>query len=136
MSQVLISDQADNILLHMIHQCRGSHSSVGQLRQGTATATRPVPCPGACTASCPSCLCVLCTCLRVPCLRLCAYQPACEGRYRVPARACGACAGPLCANALHLFARAFSVPARVLRLHLVDIFNCGEFSNPIDSCSS
>jgi len=80
------------------------------------------PGPGACTA-CPSCLRVLCTCLRVPCLRLCVGQPACVGRYRVPARACGACAGPLCANTLHLFARAFPGPASVLWLHLVDILN-------------
>ena len=73
------------------------------------------PGPGACAAW-PSCLRVLCTCLRVPCLRLCFCQPACVDRYCVPARTCGACAGPLCANALHLFARAFSVPACVLCL--------------------
>ena len=81
------------------------------------------PGPGACTA-CPSCLRVLCTCLRVPCLRLCFCQPACVDRYCVPARTCGACAGPLCANTLHLFARVFPVPACVLCLHLVDILNC------------
>ena len=57
---------------------------------------------------------VLCTCMRVPCLRLCVCQPACVSRYRMPATACSACAGPLCSNALHLFARAFAVPARVL----------------------
>ena len=45
-------------------------------------------------------------------LTLC--QPACVGRYHAPATACSACAGPLCSNALHLFARAFAVPARVL----------------------
>jgi len=84
---------------------------------------RILPGPGACTA-CPSCLRVLCTCLRVPCLRLCFCQPACVDRYCVPARTCGACAGPLCANALHLFARAFSVPACVLCLHLVYILIC------------
>jgi len=38
----------------------------------------------------------------------------------VPASACGVCAGPLCANALHLCARVFPVPARVLCLHLVE----------------
>jgi len=43
--------------------------------------------------------------------------------------------GPLCVNSLHLFARAFAVPVRVLSLHLVDILNCNEFPNPIDSCS-
>jgi len=69
--------------------------------------------PGACTA-CPCCLHVLCTCLRVPCLRLCVCHPACVGRYRAPATTCSACMGPLCSTALHLFARAFAVPARVL----------------------
>jgi len=91
------------------------------------------PGPGACT-SCPSCLHELCTC--EPCLRLCVCQPASVGRYHVPARACDACAGLLCTNALHLFARAFPVPARVLCLHFVDTLNCGEFTNPIDSCNS
>ena len=67
---------------------------------------------------------VLCTCMRVPCLRLCVCQPACVSRYRMPATACSACAGPLCSNALHLFARDFAVPVRVLSLHLVDILNC------------
>ena len=75
--------------------------------------------PGTCTA-CPSCLRVLCTCMRVPCLRLCVCQPACVDRYRVPARACSACAGPLYSNVLHLFAHAFAV----LSLHLVDTLNC------------
>ena len=71
--------------------------------------------PRACTA-CPSCLRVLCICLRLPCLRVCVCHPACVAslRYRAPATACSACAGPLCSNALHSFARAFAVPARVL----------------------
>jgi len=49
---------------------------------------------------------VLCTCLCVPCPRVRVCQPACLARCCVPASACGACAGPLCACALHLFARA------------------------------
>jgi len=51
-------------------------------------------------------------------------QSACVDRYCVPARTCGACAGPLRANTLHLFARAFPVPACVLCLHLVYILIC------------
>ena len=39
-------------------------------------------------------------------------------RWCVPASACGACSGPFCTCALHLFARAFPVPARVLCLAL------------------
>jgi len=35
----------------------------------------------------------------------------------VPARTCGACAGPSCANALHLFARAFPVPQLTSSIH-------------------
>jgi len=86
--------------------------------------------------ACPSCLRLPCTCLHVPCLRLCVCQSACVDRYSVSARACGACAGPLCANALHLLARAFPMPARVLCLHLVNILNYSEFPNSIDCCSS
>ena len=53
-------------------------------------------------------------CLRVPRLHLCVRQPACVGRYHAPVTECNACAGSLCLNALHLFARVFAVPARVL----------------------
>jgi len=35
----------------------------------------------------------------------------------VPARACGACAGPSCVNALHLFARAFPLPQLTSSMH-------------------
>jgi len=89
----------------------------------TIQVCRISPGPGACTA-CPCSLRVLCNCLRVPCLHLCVCQPACVCRYRVPATACDACAGPFCANTLYWFARAFPVPACVLCLHLVDILNC------------
>ena len=41
--------------------------------------------------------------LRVPCLRLCVCQPACVGRYRVPARACGALHRPLVRECPALF---------------------------------
>ena len=74
------------------------------------------PGSGASTAW-PSCLRVLCTCLRVPCLCFCVCQSACVGGHRVPARACGACAGPSGANALHLFACAFPVPQLTNSIH-------------------
>mmetsp|Transcript_61126 Transcript_61126/g.89669 ORF Transcript_61126/g.89669 Transcript_61126/m.89669 type:complete len:206 (-) Transcript_61126:163-780(-) len=96
-------DAQSALRLAILHHSRGSHLAW----------------PGTCTA-CPSCLRVLCTCMRVPCLRLCVCQLACVGRYRVPARACSACAGSLCSNVLHLFAHAFAV----LSLHLVDTLNC------------
>ena len=55
------------------------------------------------------------------CSPVCLCQSACDGGHRVPARACSACAGPSCVNALHLFARAFPVPARLICLFLADI---------------
>jgi len=74
------------------------------------------PGSGACTAW-PSCLRVLCTCLRVPYLCFGVCQSACVGRHHVPARACGACAGPSCANALHWSAHAFPVPQLTSSMH-------------------
>jgi len=61
---------------------------------------------------------VLFTCLCVPWPHMCVCLPVRLSRYRVPASACGTCAGPLCACALYLFARAFPVPACVLCLPL------------------
>ena len=54
---------------------------------------------------------------------LCVYKTTSVGGYHVSVRACGACTGPSCAKALHLFARVFPVPAHVFCLHLVEISN-------------
>jgi len=117
----------------IFHYCPGSHFSGGHLCQGTATATRLVPCLGACTA-CPSCVRVLCTCLRVPCPRLCVCQPVCLGTYTMSASACGACAGArVPCTLLHVPSLCLCV---CFVLHLVDILNSVEFPNFIDSCRS
>ena len=44
---------------------------------------------------------------------VCAFASLLVDRHCVLLSACGACAGPFCASALNLFARAFPVPARV-----------------------
>ena len=50
------------------------------------------------------------------CLPVCLCE-SCVVGHRVPARACGACAGPSCVNALHLFACAFPVPQLTNSIH-------------------
>ena len=110
-------DALSALVRAMVHHCCGLHFSGSQLYQGISTVTSPLPSPGACTA-CSSCVRVLCTFLRVPCPHLYVRQPACVGRYCLPMSACGACAGFLCTSALHLFACASPVPARVLCLAL------------------
>jgi len=110
-------DALSALVRAMVHHCCGLHFSGSQLCQGISTVTSPLPSPGACTA-CSSCVRVLCTFLRVPCPHLYVRQPACVGRYCLPMSACGACAGFLCTSALHLFACASPVPARVLCLAL------------------